>query len=158
MKKIDNIKSNNPYISYGELEDSDYGEYKNLVKAAKEGVPMDQKIAGDKVKLIDRKSFYLGIIPGSQDSFIKSILGHDCVCMDDESTHTYYVIDGFGDFEIDGKKYGVGPGSIVTIPPTKEFTYYGNMTMILNMNPPFNEKTNHSVKTIEYDGNVPTKK
>ena len=154
---MENNNNNNQYIRWEERKD--YGVFTPLVEASKKNLPLERIDTNEKVNLINRNdAFYLGLVNGSSESFIKSIIGHDCVCMDDVSTHTYYVIDGFGDFEIDGKTYGVGPNSVVTIPPGKEFTYCGNMTMILKMDPPFNEKTNHRVREIQWDGNVPIKK
>lgn len=69
--------------------------------------------------------------------FIDSKTGHGGRVVSNTVTHFYYVLEGKGEFEINGKIYPVSDGEIVEIPPKHIFDYTGKMRMILVMEPPF---------------------
>ncbi len=69
--------------------------------------------------------------------FIDSITGHGGKVISDSLSHFYYILEGEGAFEIEGKNYNVKAGQLVEIPPQNAFDYTGKMKMILIMQPPF---------------------
>lgn len=73
-------------------------------------------------------------------SYIECSKGHDTIVISD-CTHIYYVIEGNGDFEIDGKIYHASKNDVVEIPPHVDFTYTGTMKLLLVMNPPYSDET-----------------
>ena len=84
--------------------------------------------------------------------FVDVKQGHDTYILSKKCTHIYYVIEGEGVFDIDGSKYEVKTGMLVEVPPNVEYTYSGEMKLLLIMNPAWfkgNEeitKKNPSVK------------
>ncbi|MDY6769467.1 MAG: cupin domain-containing protein [Candidatus Nanohaloarchaea archaeon] len=65
--------------------------------------------------------------------------GHDTVIVSQEITHAYYVLDGTGTFTIDGAKHAVEESDFVEVPPGVEYTYSGQMQLLLIMAPPWFE-------------------
>jgi len=57
-----------------------------------------------------------------------------------KSTHIYFVLEGEGVFEIDGKSFPVKKDMLVEVPPGKEFCYSGKMRLLVFMSPPFSDK------------------
>ena len=69
--------------------------------------------------------------------FVDSKTGHGRRAISDSITHLYYILDGSGEFEIDGKTYPAHTGELVEIPPKHSFDYSGSMKMLLIMEPPY---------------------
>ena len=65
--------------------------------------------------------------------------GHDNYIISKICTHIYYVLEGEGVFELDGKKTNMKKGELIEIPPNVEYAYSGNMRLLLIMNPPWFE-------------------
>lgn len=63
--------------------------------------------------------------------------GHDTFIISKKITHSYYIIEGRGYFTIAGQRYDVEPGVFVEVPPSVEYSFSGNMKLILIMNPPW---------------------
>ena len=74
---------------------------------------------------------------------VDSIFGHDCVAYDSKSVHSYYILEGNGTFEVDGKKINAEAGVKVSIDPNKVFYYSGTMKMVEEIVPNFDEKHFH---------------
>jgi mannose-6-phosphate isomerase-like protein (cupin superfamily) len=74
-----------------------------------------------------------------QIAFVESEKGHDTFIISKDITHIYYILDGKGFFNIEGKRYDVEPGMLIEVPPKIEFSYSGKMKILLIMNPPFYE-------------------
>jgi SAM-dependent methyltransferase/mannose-6-phosphate isomerase-like protein (cupin superfamily) len=56
--------------------------------------------------------------------------GHDTFMVSQKITRIYYILWGGGNFTIDDRKYDVGPGMLVEVPPKVEFSYSGKMKLI----------------------------
>ena len=65
--------------------------------------------------------------------------GHDNYIISKKCFHIYYILEGKGTFDIGNKIEEVSKGSLVEIPPKVEYTYSGNMKLLLIMNPPWFE-------------------
>ena len=74
---------------------------------------------------------------GHEIYFVDSSKGHDDFVIAEKITHTYYILGGIGYFEIDGRGIEVTPGMLLEIPPLVEFSYSGEMKLLLFMSPPF---------------------
>ncbi|MGA8753743.1 AraC family ligand binding domain-containing protein [Candidatus Deferrimicrobium sp.] len=61
--------------------------------------------------------------------------GHDTFIISKKITRTYYIIEGAGYFTIENRKYDVGPGMLVEVPPNVEYSYSGAMKILLISNP-----------------------
>jgi SAM-dependent methyltransferase len=57
--------------------------------------------------------------------------GHDTFMISNKITRTYYVISGGGHFTIDNCEYPVSPGMLVEVPTKVEYSYSGQMKLIL---------------------------
>jgi len=73
--------------------------------------------------------------------FVDSSKGHDDFVVAEQITHTYYILEGTGRFDVGGECIPVSPGSVLEIPPQTEFSYSGTMKLLLLMSPPFAEGT-----------------
>lgn len=62
--------------------------------------------------------------------YIEVETGHDTFMISRKITRIYYVLSGSGYFTIDTRKYHVGPGILVEIPPKVEYSYSGTMTLL----------------------------
>ncbi|MFA7302235.1 MAG: hypothetical protein WC030_00605 [Candidatus Paceibacterota bacterium] len=65
--------------------------------------------------------------------------GHDNYIVSKRITHTYFVIEGSGIFNIDGEKIEVEKEDLIEVPPQVEYTYTGKMRLLLFMTPPWFE-------------------
>lgn len=63
--------------------------------------------------------------------------GHDNYEISKKCTHIYYILEGEGSFEIDGKISIVKIGELIEIPPQVEYTFWGEMKLLMIMSPPF---------------------
>jgi chemotaxis methyl-accepting protein methylase len=62
--------------------------------------------------------------------YIESEKGHGTYIVSGKITRTYYVLCGTGYFTIDNKRYLVGAGILVEVPPKVEYSYSGKMTLL----------------------------
>src|SRR5271166_911328 len=62
--------------------------------------------------------------------YIEVEKGHDTFMVSRRITRTYYVLSGSGHFTIDNKRYPVGAGFLVEVPPKVEYSYSGKMTLL----------------------------
>ena len=62
--------------------------------------------------------------------YIEVEKGHDTFMVSKRITRTYYVLSGSGYFVIDDKRYPVGAGVLVEVPPKVEYSYSGQMTLL----------------------------
>lgn len=65
--------------------------------------------------------------------------GHDYYFKSKTITHTYYILDGAGTFDINGVVQMVKAGDCVEVQPGIEYTYSGTMTFLLMMTPSWYE-------------------
>lgn len=68
--------------------------------------------------------------------------GHDRYCINRRSSHIYYVLEGSGEFKINGFRYSVDKDDVVEIMPNTEFVFAGKMKLLLIMTPAFNTEDN----------------
>jgi mannose-6-phosphate isomerase-like protein (cupin superfamily) len=61
--------------------------------------------------------------------------GHDTFIISKKLTRIYYILEGAGYFTIEKRKYDVGPGMLVEVPPNVEYSYSGTMKILLISNP-----------------------
>ncbi len=61
--------------------------------------------------------------------------GHDTFMVSRRITRTYYILSGSGHFTIDSRKYDVGAGMLVEVPPKVEYSYSGKMKLIVFSRP-----------------------
>jgi mannose-6-phosphate isomerase-like protein (cupin superfamily) len=66
--------------------------------------------------------------------------GHETTIIEHESNFVYYVLEGSGFFEVDGRKEDCAAGDLVVIPMGKKFTYKGKLIMLLVSTPPWREE------------------
>jgi mannose-6-phosphate isomerase-like protein (cupin superfamily) len=78
--------------------------------------------------------------------FVDSTKGHDDFVIAEGLTHTYYILEGNGTFEIGADIVNVSAGNMLEIPPKIEFSYSGKMKLLLLMSPPFAEGKVESTK------------
>lgn len=62
--------------------------------------------------------------------YIESRGGHDTFMVSKKITRTYYILSGQGYFTIADRRYDVGPGMLVEVPPRVEYTYSGKMDLL----------------------------
>lgn len=62
--------------------------------------------------------------------YIESEKGHDTFMFSRRIARTYYVLSGSGHFTIDNKRYPVGAGVLIEVPPKVEYSYSGKMTLL----------------------------
>ena len=72
--------------------------------------------------------------------FIDSTEGHDGYVKAKEITHIYYIIQGQGKFILNNEEKEVREGDVVEIPPNVEFTYKGEMKLVMIIAPPWKEE------------------
>ncbi len=56
--------------------------------------------------------------------------GHDTFMVSRKITRVYYILSGSGYFTIDDRRYDVGAGMLVEVPPKVEYSYSGKMNLI----------------------------
>lgn len=66
---------------------------------------------------------------------IESCKGHDTFTSSRRATRLYYVIEGLGYFTISDRRYDVRPGELVEVPPNVEYTYCGQMKLLVISKP-----------------------
>jgi mannose-6-phosphate isomerase-like protein (cupin superfamily) len=66
-----------------------------------------------------------------------------------KSTFTYYVLEGKGEFYLNGKKIKVKATDVVTIPPKTKIYYLGKMKLILITTPAWEYKHEVHVRNIK---------
>lgn len=62
--------------------------------------------------------------------YIEVEKGHDAFMVSKRITRTYYILSGTGYFTIGDRRYDVGPGMLVEVPPKIEYCYSGKMKLI----------------------------
>lgn len=106
----------------------------------------------DNTMFIEKRGETLIIPAGNTEKkgyfFIDSTYGQEAYTYDKKSTSTYFILDGEGVFELDGKRFAVKAGDVVTVPKNTVFYYSGKMKMIERMVPNFNEKNIVVVKEL----------
>lgn len=65
--------------------------------------------------------------------------GHDDYIISEKITHTYYLLEGAGFFDIKGENRELKAGELIEVPPGVEYTYSGQMKLLLVMSPPWFE-------------------
>lgn len=117
------------------------------------GGHIDMPIVEDTVTF-EKSGESLTILPGNTDKrgmfLIDCSLGQDAYAYDKKSTSTYYILDGEGEFDINGKIQKVKKGDVVIIPPNTTFYYKGKMQLIEKMTPNFQEENVVVVKPVQY--------
>ena len=93
------------------------------------------------------KGFTFPLKNGNVDiHYVDVSQGHDTYIISKKCIHIYYILEGKGTFDIDGKIEDVSEGSVVEVLPNIEYTYFGNMKLLLMMNPPWFEGNEVIVK------------
>lgn len=78
---------------------------------------------------------------GVELDYIDMMEGHEFYQKESESVHIYFILEGNGKADINGKIYEIETGDTIEIPINTEFAFKGKMKMVEIMNPPFNPKT-----------------
>ena len=63
--------------------------------------------------------------------YVESETGHDTFMVCRGLVRTYYILAGSGYFTIDGRVYDVAPAMLVEVPPGVEYSYSGQMRMLV---------------------------
>lgn len=71
---------------------------------------------------------------------IETNTGHKSKIREKESDFFYFILEGEGDFEIEGQVEKVQKGDLVLVPNGKVFKYKGNLKMLLVSSPPWTPK------------------
>jgi SAM-dependent methyltransferase/mannose-6-phosphate isomerase-like protein (cupin superfamily) len=71
--------------------------------------------------------------------YIEVEKGHDTFMISRKITRVYYVLSGNGYFTISDRRYDVGAGMLVEVPPKVEYSYSGKMKMIAVSKPRWSE-------------------
>jgi mannose-6-phosphate isomerase-like protein (cupin superfamily) len=61
--------------------------------------------------------------------------GHDTFTISEKVTRLFYVASGRGHFIIAGQRYHVCEGVVVEVPPKTEYSYSGNMELVIFSTP-----------------------
>jgi mannose-6-phosphate isomerase-like protein (cupin superfamily) len=75
--------------------------------------------------------------PNVEFVLIETKLGHETTIIENGSMFAYYVLEGVGFFEIEGKREDCAAGDLVIIPAGKRFSYKGKLRLLLASNPPW---------------------
>ncbi len=65
--------------------------------------------------------------------------GHDTYIISKKCFHIYYVLEGKGTFDIGNCLTKTSKRDLIEVLPNTEYTYSGNMRLLLIMNPPWFE-------------------
>ena len=65
------------------------------------------------------------------------------------SCFIYYVIQGKGVFVLNDEEVEAKKGDVVSIPPNTRIHYFGNMELILIVNPPFKPENETHIRDID---------
>lgn len=71
---------------------------------------------------------------------IETEKGHETTIREKESDFIYYVLEGKGEFIVNGAHEPCVKGDLVVIPRGNAFTYKGTMRLLLSCTPPWTEK------------------
>lgn len=71
--------------------------------------------------------------------------GHATAIIEHGCTFCYFILEGSGEFVIDGMSEVCGVGDLVVIPAGHQFTYKGKLKMLLNVTPPFTPEQEETV-------------
>lgn len=130
-------------------------ELKNMIDKFKDKKEIWKTLLNDDVFRVMKNGFELYIPKSNTDEYgcflVDSFNGHDSVAYDSVSTHVYYILDGAGTFEINGRFVHANTGDVIKINPNEVFYYSGKMKMIEEIVPNFNEKNFHIVESINYN-------
>jgi mannose-6-phosphate isomerase-like protein (cupin superfamily) len=72
--------------------------------------------------------------------------GHDMFQISKEVTRIYYILCGTGYFTIDKAKYHVRENMLVEVPPKVEYSYSGNMKLIILSTPRWSRGNDRSTR------------
>lgn len=86
---------------------------------------------GIKGKIFDTKSLSDNI----EFTLIETEEGHQTKIREKESIFSYFILEGSGNFEIEGDVVKCFKGDLVFIPKNTAFKYSGNMKMLLVVSP-----------------------
>lgn len=67
----------------------------------------------------------------------------DTYCMLYKSTMFYYIIEGEGNFKINGENIKIGKNDLIEIPPKNKYTYDGKLKMLEVQSQAFDETEVH---------------
>lgn len=70
-----------------------------------------------------------------QFSIIETEAGHQTKIIQKECVFAYYILEGAGEFEIDGEIEKCQKGDLAIIPAGTQFTYSGKLKMLLICSP-----------------------
>jgi len=84
-------------------------------KVGIKGKTFDSKALNDKVEF----------------TIIETDEGHETKIVEKECAFSYFILEGQGDFEIDGVVEKCGKGDLIVIPKGTSFQYKGKMKMLL---------------------------
>ena len=90
--------------------------------------------SGIKGKTFDTKAINDAI----KFNVIETEKGHETRIRETECTFHYFIIEGAGNFEIDGKSENCQKGDLVIVPKGNAFKYTGKMKMLLVSQPWWN--------------------
>jgi mannose-6-phosphate isomerase-like protein (cupin superfamily) len=68
-------------------------------------------------------------------SLIETEKGNEAKIMEKECIFSYFILEGTGEFEIDGTRAECGQGDLVVVPNGLPFRYTGRMKMLLISTP-----------------------
>lgn len=74
--------------------------------------------------------------------------GHDTTIIEHECDFSYFILEGSGEFTINGKAELCSVGNLVVIPAGHQFTYRGKLKMLLNVTPPFTPEQEETLTNI----------
>ena len=66
--------------------------------------------------------------------------GHETEIVEYECDFVYYVLEGQGEFIVDGLSQSCGAGDLVVIPAGTRFTYNGKLKLLVSSTPPWWEE------------------
>lgn len=78
--------------------------------------------------------------------------GHLQEFYDKESEFLYYVIEGEGNFYLDGEPEEVEKGDLVVAPPETKIYYLGEMELLLICSPPWSPENEVHVRYVDENG------
>lgn len=71
-----------------------------------------------------------------------------------ECTFYYYILEGEGEFYLDGEPREVEKGDLVKVPPGTRTYYLGEMEILLVSHPSWSEEQEVHVRHVDEDGNT----
>ena len=84
--------------------------------------------------------------PGAEFAVVTTETGQESSIIENESTFCYYVIEGSGQFAIEGDLDEIVAGDLVIVPAGKVFTFKGKLKMLLVSMPPWREEQEETVR------------